>query len=111
MGFYIKGHKTVTSGKNLCESCKFGVSVRGYATREELVYCHKIEKPMQFQVSECNRYEAENTLAKWELERMAWRIGTDKKTKKIGFYTPMDLRTVDQSKVDFGNGNPDDEMM
>ena len=111
MSFYIKGHKTPVSGKNLCESCKSGMIIKGQATRDEFIYCHKLEKTLQIQVADCNRYEAENTLAKWEMERMAWRIGTDKKTKKIGFYTPIDMRSVDRDKVDFGSGNPDDELV
>lgn len=109
MKFNIKGHKTADGNLHLCKTCVHGMYTEGHKQSEALTYCQMIEQPIHMRVSDCSSHLAKGTLGLSQMERMAWRIGTNKKTKKIGFYTPQDYtrqiyNNIDP-EVDFG---PDD---
>ena len=111
MNFNIKGYKTPKSGENLCKDCRNCVELKGHRDSETIAYCQLMEKPVPMVVADCNKYIQVGTLHLYEMERMAWRVGMNKKSRKIGFFTPQDYhksRYNPDSDLEFPSAVDDD---
>lgn len=103
----IKGHRTTTDSVNLCTKCQHAQCVSGRSISEQTVFCAVMDRFVPFLVTECNKYLGIGTLSRHEMDRIAWRIALDKRTKKIGFYSPKQLGRDDGRLVEEGSNNDD----
>ena len=74
----------------LCSSCREAMIV-DYADGRREVFCHsRGTEPMRVRrpVVRCNDFDDRRTPAKWEMDKIAWVVTTDKSGKAIGFAPP-----------------------
>lgn len=62
--------------------------MQGVQFHERIVRCSVVEGVVEFKVVECNGYKHKNEPDLWEMKKIAWRIASDRKAKKIGFFAP-----------------------
>lgn len=108
----IHGNKTPDfNDDNLCGHCKNAVIVKGVKYGQEKHYCMKIGEVISFNVNECTSYQDHNTPSLWEMQKIAWKVVTDKKTKQIGFMSPNDAwKAVEKAGTHEWSGNGNGEI-
>ena len=112
MRFNIRGHHTAHSESDICKHCRHCIRTSGQKLHEEISHCQIHDRNIHFQVSECSSFESKTAMTKFEMTQIAWKVGLDKKTQKIGFYSPSDYkknRLNKDSKIEFPTPNPDDD--
>lgn len=71
----MKGIRTATPTglQPLCESCRYGLVIRGAAVTEEIAFCHLAEPSFRvpFRVRECTGYSDRNQAQLYEMEDAA----------------------------------------
>ena len=75
-------------GHSLCETCQFGLVIRGSAIGQEMRQCgHNYYKPLipPFTVVQCNGYYRKGTPSIRDLYETAWILETKKIGRQIGF--------------------------
>ena len=83
-------------GPSLCLSCRSALVIRGVTLREEIVQCARLDAPtsrVEFPVTFCTGYVSRNHPSLMEMEDTAWILGSDRRSKEIGF--------VKSSRLDF----------
>lgn len=84
----------------LCYKCTNGQVAKGMKFHEHIVYCHRFEKMLEFDVYECSSYSEPNTQSLYEMRLMAWELAL-KGDKVIGFMSPNDFKKLcDEGKID-----------
>ena len=78
------------SGDSLCYSCGNAVVVKGFRDGDVLVYCERLypAQRISFLVQECSAYCNKILLSKYEMEKLAWNIETQKINRQTGFIKP-----------------------
>ena len=112
MRFTIRGSKTSHSDSDLCKHCRHCIRTQGRKLDEVLNQCQIHDKLIPFPVDECSSFEDKLAMTKYEMTQIAWKIGLDRKTQKIGFYSPKDYRKHkldDNPTVEFPLPKPDDD--
>jgi hypothetical protein len=76
---------------SLCATCRDSQIV-DFADGKSVVHCHTrgAMKPIAIRgpVVRCNDYDDRRLAAKWDMEKIAWIVTTDKSGKTIGFAPP-----------------------
>lgn len=76
----------------LCETCRFAMTARGSAVRDEIVRCGRLESCITFKVRSCSEYVHRRHPSLWHMEDVAWVLRTGSKGRQIGFVRAKDLR-------------------
>lgn len=101
----MKIHRGTTRGDvHLCATCRFGVSKRGAASKEDIQLCNgSYGHPVKIHgmIAECSAYYSRSLPTLYDLEQIAWEITS--KGNKIGFITPEDRRAAG---IGFGTPPP-----
>lgn len=75
----------------LCSTCK-EAQITQYTDGTTVVLCHArtswSPRPVTRAVARCNDYEDANLVDRWEMEKIAWTVSTDKSGKRLGFQPP-----------------------
>lgn len=88
MKLKVRGGTVSDAGKNLCESCRSSVVVRGAAVGQKIIACRALDdKIVPFDVKECNAYDDSRTPTLSAMRQIAWDL-TDKGGRKAGFRPP-----------------------
>jgi hypothetical protein len=77
------------AGDTLCARCHDGyVAERANGLR--VAICHVTASPvrMPLDVVRCTDFTPRDTPTRWEMEKVAWTLNTDKSGKVIGFRPP-----------------------
>jgi hypothetical protein len=87
---------TPQGGGSLCTTCRHVTRIRG-VNNQSLVHCGVLQdKPITFEVAECNRYMNANQPALYEMEEIAWRIVTKGAGRVVGFVNPSEFRKMEE---------------
>lgn len=70
--------------KVLCRSCTYGM-VMEKAGGDPYVFCNNIHRFVPPNLAACSDYHHKDQPTKWELEKIAWQVRTDRSGKVIGF--------------------------
>jgi len=93
----IQGTRSMGAPR-LCDSCANGVVTRGPADSEEFVYCSLMDRRIEMQVTECNRYVDRAQPALWAMKEIAWVLEADSKRQKIGFVSAKEWRKLNKNE-------------
>jgi hypothetical protein len=85
----FKIHHALTAG--LCNKCRYA-HVHVYEDGGAVVTCSEANGTLGYRisrpVSECSDFENKNDASKWDMEKIAWVVTTDKSGTSIGFKPP-----------------------
>lgn len=83
-------------GEPLCPTCRNAQIIQGVSASNLTVLCHTNSPavPIPFYAYECSKYDDKRIPSKWDFEQIAWVLGSDKRTKKIGFHSPAEWRKM-----------------
>lgn len=95
--FVLKIKGGTTQGQtNLCKTCRDAHITRDRNNQEITVCNTGRARLIKAPIAECNRYDNEALPSLYDLKAIAWVVNTDKKTNKVGFLSPDELRKRDQ---------------
>ena len=78
---------------SLCESCQFALIIRGESESQLRIACgFNNMGPVKFKVTACTGYNQRTATPLHEMNRMAWHLCVDKKTREMGFISPNERR-------------------
>ena len=80
------------TGEPLCRTCSNCVRIQGKAVSETLLYCKAADElrsiPLPFEAYECTKYRDKRKPNLYSLEKVAWILRSDNRTKTVGFVSP-----------------------
>lgn len=101
INFTGSGFTRNTSERPLCDTCSRCQKMVGTKLDHNVTFCKNIDKPINFPVYECSSYNETTRLALYDMERIAWSVGKDKKTGLIGFYNRDEFtKRLDDGKLE-----------
>lgn len=73
----------------LCATCRAG-HTHEYAGRDAVTICSELSPSVTISrpVVRCSDYDNKNAPSKWDMEKIAWTLLTDKNRNVIGFEPP-----------------------
>jgi hypothetical protein len=87
---------TPVSGPSLCQSCIWGLVLKGYRASDEMSVCRRpyIDIRVPFPVRECSSYCDKSLPSTEEMEKIAWILLTKGIDRKIGFVKIEEFRKI-----------------
>lgn len=80
----------------ICNTCSWGLVMKGYRTSEELVYC-RLTYPdvlVPFPVRECTNYINRTLPSKEDMEKTAWILLSKQINRKVGFVKREEFQRI-----------------
>jgi vacuolar-type H+-ATPase catalytic subunit A/Vma1 len=84
----------------LCGTCR-SAHIREHANNDVVVTCGLLDRGnsgtsrITSPVVRCRDYAEHSSVDKWDMEKIAWLVSTDPKTKKLGFSPPKKESNVE----------------
>jgi hypothetical protein len=87
---------TPVSGVSLCDSCAWGLVVKGYRESDKIVYCLRpyIDVRIPFPVRECSIYINKTAPSVSDMEKSAWILLTKRIERRLGFVKADEFRRI-----------------
>jgi hypothetical protein len=78
---------TPVGNYSICNTCSWGLVMKGFRTSEELVYCMRPypDVIVPFPVRECSSYDDKTLPSKEDMEKTAWILLSKQINRKVGF--------------------------
>lgn len=93
----IKGG-TTKGQTNLCKTCRESMITRDRNNHEVTLCLYSRVRQITAPIAECNKYDNMSMPSLYDLKQIAWSVETDKKSSKIGFYSPEEQRKRDRRR-------------
>lgn len=86
----VYGDTPSDHAKDLCKTCENCLLVKGVRHRETFKRCGAMSPPWpQYNVTACSAYQEKAKMSRWDMEKVAWIIEVNKRTREyVGFRKP-----------------------
>jgi hypothetical protein len=80
------------TGEPLCRTCNNCIRVQGKALSQTRIFCKALNDfnnvEITFEAFECSKYDDQRLPRLYDMEKEAWILRSDARTKKVGFVSP-----------------------